>query len=223
MTATPETATAALSPAQPPPPLGNKAPADRPDSLSLSLIRLSAEVRDAIVAFSSARPPREVSAPNIAGALANEVMVKVVPAVSNLWASCDRYVHVIGTYRDEVNRLIDGADRTPAEAGVRLTAAQFLHQLLAAPAARRLHMLESLAETAAAGRDCQLRDHAGNIADLKQRPTLHAFDMVCASVERQRVALVTVLGLPDDTPFGEAVDAAGVLAGHGGTAGSGES
>ena len=215
MTATPEAASEAHSPA--PPPVAADTPgAYESEPLRLSLTRLRGEIRDSIVASCSARPLRELSAPNVAGALADEVMTRVTPAVGNLWASCDRHVEVIHSWQDEVNRLTDGADGTPPAEGCRLTAGQFFHKLLAAPAEGRLMMLDRLAEHATTGVRCWAQDHAGNIEDLKRRPTLHAFDTVCASVERQRVALVAVLGLVDDTTFDEAVDAAGVLAGQGG-------
>ena len=108
--------------------------ADQASDLALALAQLRTEVRDTIVAFCAPRPLRELSAPNVAGALADDVMGKVSPGVTAVWQSADRFERLQREWREEARR--------------------------------------------------------------------------------QRVALVAVLDLPDNTTFDEAVDAAGVLAGQ---------
>lgn len=169
------------------------------DDLLGTLTLLRANIARLVVAITGSWPGDQVFSDRQQLAHVIEVTLQAAATVKS---DCDKHA-------TEVRALRSGEDKTPTEKGVVLTAGQMWRRLLEAGHDERLRLLNALINQTRQALSCFEQDHVGLVAELRQRPTRHAFDEVCRSVELQRAALaaavsgVTFLGPPQ--PFDELI------------------
>lgn len=162
---------------------------------------LRAEVARLVVAITDSWPGEQVFTDRRELAHVVETAVRQVAEVKS-----ERSRHMV-----EIVGMRVGEDTALPDEGCRLTVGQLWHRLLTAGLDERLRQLNILLNQSQEAGRCFEQDHAGQIEELKRRPTRHAFDEVCRSVELQRKALLNALGqqgIGEDKTFAELAEIA---------------